>query len=346
MKKSVEIFINIGFWLLIILSAAILEYYSFDNPKPLYLPTSYYFQSSRDALPGIIIVFYLFYLFITPFFLKRKKYGFLILSIILSSILIITLYRLTFLYLMLHIHNHGFLLISMPYYYLNTIILTLMGVGIKSFVLWQNTLKENLALEQIQSKNKTALLLLKAQINPHFLFNTINNIDILIDETPKVASEYLKKLSDILRYVLYETQNDNAELVNEITQIKSYIELQRIRTDNANYVQFNLTGELKDQKIAPMIFLPFIENAFKYSKNKAIENAISINFWVSDDSVRMICKNHYESTNFEVLKSEGLGIDTIKQRLNLLYPDQYKLTIEKAEPWFNVILDIKLKGDN
>ena len=95
-----------------------------------------------------------------------------------------------------------------------------------------------------------------------------------------------------------------------------------------------------------MIFLPFIENAFKYSKNKNIEDAINIHFTVSKDTVKMICKNFYESTHLDVLKNKGLGIETIKQRLNLLYPNNYKLIINRTEPWFNVTLDIKLESGN
>ena len=97
--------------------------------------------------------------------------------------------------------------------------------------------------------SKNALLLLQAQINPHFLFNSLNNIDVLIEETPKIASEYLKKLSDILRYVLYETKEEKTDLAKEIAQIQSYIDLQKIRTSNPNYVNFNITGELKIRKL-------------------------------------------------------------------------------------------------
>jgi LytS/YehU family sensor histidine kinase len=195
-------------------------------------------------------------------------------------------------------------------------------------------------------ESKNALLLLQAQINPHFLFNSLNNIDILIEETPKIASEYLKKLSDILRYVLYETKEDETGLAKEIDQIKSYIELQQIRTNNPRYVSLIIKGEIKEQRIAPMIFIPFIENAFKHCKNKTIDNAIDIEFDIQDKRIKMVCKNYYEANQLEVIKNEGLGNETIKQRLNLIYPKNHELIIDKTEHWFKVTLIVNFKDGN
>jgi len=197
---------------------------------------------------------------------------------------------------------------------------TLLTNAIFFFKNWKEAAvqQEKLKREQLALQYET----LKSQVNPHFLFNSLNNIDILIEESPKRASEYLKKLSDILRYVLYETGGET-DLAKEMTQIRSYIDLQKIRTDNQHYINLKIKGELKDQKIAPMIFLPFIENAFKHSKNKTIENAIDIEFDIQCKKVKMICRNYFEPNHKELIKNEGLGIETIKQRLNLLYPHKY-----------------------
>ena len=217
----------------------------------------------------------------------------------------------------------------------------ILGGFIKLFVNSRNSIVDALEFNRKHMESKNALLLLQAQLNPHFLFNSLNNIDILVEENPKTASEYLKKLSDILRYVLYETKEDETGMAKEIDQIQSYIELQKIRTDNPQYVNFTIKGELKNQKIAPMVFIPFIENAFKHCNNKSIENAIQINFEISDNEVSMHCKNFYEENRLEIIKSEGLGLETIKQRLNLLYPKNHELKIDKTENWFTVSLSIK-----
>ena len=95
-----------------------------------------------------------------------------------------------------------------------------------------------------------------------------------------------------------------------------------------------------------MIFIPFVENAFKHCKNKTIENAINIEFEIDKDSIKMNCNNYYEESKVEVIKSEGLGIETIKQRLNLLYPKNHELIIDKAGNWFSVGLSINLKNVN
>lgn len=174
------------------------------------------------------------------------------------------------------------------------------------------------------------------------MFNSLNNIDILIEESPKVASEYLKKLSDILRYVLYETKEDETTLGREVEQIRNYIELQRIRTANTTFVDFEVEGDVGEQKIVPMIFLPFIENAFKFSKNKFKEHAIVVRFEVTKETVHMQCKNYYETHHLNVIKNEGLGIETIRKRLKLLYPGKHDLEILDAENWFNVSLKINL----
>lgn len=214
---------------------------------------------------------------------------------------------------------------------------------LKGVILWMIDLSEKRALQKRQLKSENALLLLKAQLNPHFLFNSLNNIDILIEESPKVASDYLKKLSDILRYVLYETKEDETTLAREIEQIGNYIELQRIRTSNTDYVDFKVQGDAGEQKIVPMIFLPFIENAFKFSKNKVKEHAIDIRFEITGDEVQMTCRNYYEVQYLNVIQNEGLGIETIRQRLQLIYPKSHSLDIQEEENWFTVQLKITLQ---
>lgn len=346
MKKSVEIIINIIFWLIIV--ALLSKFYydintlfsTFDNPYQFHFDK--YLLFLLHSMPGLIVNYYFFYIYLIPLLLKKK---FLLLtSLALSSSLIsaIVIIVLT--------NGHGFhihnILNGLPFFTILTLIIGIIGGSIKGTILWRSSITERNAFQKKHLESKNALLLLKAQLNPHFLFNSLNNIDILIEENPKIASEYLKKLSDILRYVLYETKEDKTDLVKEISQIKDYVELQKIRTDNPQYVNFSVTGEIKEQKIAPMIFLPLIENAFKHSKNKTINNAINIEFKIDSNSIKMICKNYYETGQFEMRRNEGLGIETIEQRLNLLYPETHELNIDIKENWFNVTLSIKLNDGN
>jgi two-component system, LytTR family, sensor kinase len=344
MKKSVEIIINIVLWFFII---SLL--YTYGRLKVGDFSVLDFLRFVIPILVACFIDFYLFY-FIVPHFLKRKRFIFLTVVLFFSSVFFVLL--INFFFRFQHLAIGYSLEFSFKYFPFSFILffitfpIAILGGSLKGAILWNNSIAEKKALEKKHLESKTALLLLKAQLNPHFLFNSLNNIDILIEENPKTASEYLKKLSEVLRYVLYETKEDETELAKEITQIKSYIELQRIRTDNSRYVNFNITGKLKEQKIAPMIFLPFIENAFKHSKNKTIDNAIDIEFELHENKVKMVCKNYYEANQLEVIKNEGLGIETIKQRLNLLYPENHELIINKTEHWFNVAISIKLKDGN
>jgi two-component system, LytTR family, sensor kinase len=329
MRKLFEVIFNLVFWIIV--------YYL------IYSNYTTRFGWSFDKIPylasvliGPMMSFYLFYLFLIPKLLIRKRYFLFITLGLLSSIVVGYVF-------MVMGHSPDEKIKNLIPVTILALFYGIVGSAIKGIFLLVDSIAERRVLEKKHLESKNALLLLQAQINPHFLFNSLNNIDILIEETPKIASEYLKKLSDILRYVLYETKEEETDLSKEILQIQSYIELQKIRTNNPNYVNIRIIGKLGDQKIAPMIFIPFIENAFKHSKNKTIDNAIDIQFDISDKNVAMVCKNYFESKQIEVIKSEGLGNETIKQRLNLLYPKRHKLVIDKTDHWFNVTLSINFK---
>ncbi len=217
------------------------------------------------------------------------------------------------------------------------------GFLFKTFIEWIYDRKIKAELEK--DKVTSQLELLKSQINPHFLFNTLNNIDVLILNEPKRASDYLKKLSEILRFMLYETNTERVPLSKEIEYIKKYIELQKIRTLNDKFVGLEIVGKMKDRFIAPMIFIHFVENAFKYATNKKIENAISIRFDISDNKVSFLCKNHINSTNVSAHENNGLGFRLIKQRLDLIYRMEYNLNVSHEDNWYIVKLEIQLRND-
>jgi LytS/YehU family sensor histidine kinase len=190
---------------------------------------------------------------------------------------------------------------------------------------------------------QTELALIKARINPHFLFNTLNNIDILIEKDAKTASVYLKKLSDIMRFMLYETTTEQILLLKELEYIEKYIELQKIRTSNQHFVNLQITGNQDGQMIAPMIFIPFIENAFKYTTNKKIEKAINIEVQINEADVFFTCTNIFDDTILVNQKESGLGIELMRQRLKLLYNDKHELEICKNDKIFTVKLKVNTK---
>lgn len=209
---------------------------------------------------------------------------------------------------------------------------------IKGFITWFNEIKLK---ERLKEKNyEMEMALIKSRLDPHLLFNTINNIDALILKDAVEASNYLNKLSDIMRFMLYETMADTILLSQEIAYIEKYIALQKIRTANANYVQFSVSGNTGNRHIAPMIFIPFIENAFKHTNNKKLENAISIAIQVLPGGTQLVCENKFDPRLPVQPAAGGLGNELIQKRLELIYPGRHVLQVIKTNELYSVHLTI------
>lgn len=224
------------------------------------------------------------------------------------------------------------------------IVMTIIGVIsggvaliIKGFITWFNEIKLKEKLREKSHEMEMALI--KSQLDPHLLFNTINNIDTLILKDAVVASAYLNKLSDILRFVLYETAAPKIQLSQEIEYIEKYIDLQKIRTANETYAHFSINGVIGNKRIAPMVFIPFIENAFKHTNNKKIENAITINIHIKDETIQLLCENKFNSKP-EKQTNGGLGNALVQKRLNLLYNGKHSLEVNKTDELYSVNLII------
>lgn len=194
--------------------------------------------------------------------------------------------------------------------------------------------------EDLNKKNyEMELALVKSQINPHFLFNTINNIDVLIEKDAVKASAYLNKLSDIMRFMLYETKTEHIPLSTELTYIEKYIDLQKIRTANEHYVSYMLNGNPGGVFIAPMLFIPFIENAFKHAENKRTGTAIRIRVSIEQEMIIFECENSYVEKP-EMPGQSGLGNGLIKKRIELLYPGKHTLEITDKENVYGIKLSL------
>jgi hypothetical protein len=210
---------------------------------------------------------------------------------------------------------------------------------IKGFITWVEEVKLK---EELKHKNREMeLALVKSQLDPHFLFNTINNIDVLILRDATQASDYLNKLSDIMRFMLFETKTEHILLSKEIEYINKYIELQKIRTANSSYVNFEVLGKVNGQLMAPMVFIPFIENAFKHTNNKKIPQAIDIKIETFVTHTQLICSNKFDPTRILQQQNHGLGNELIKRRLQLLYPDKHVLEVSNNQNVYCVALTIE-----
>ena len=218
------------------------------------------------------------------------------------------------------------------------IITGVVALVIKGFINWFNEKKLKEALKE--KNHQMELALIKSKLDPHLLFNTINNIDALIIKDAVEASDYLNKLSDIMRFMLYETMAEKILLSQEIEYIEKYIALQKIRTANADYVQFSVTGIIGNKMIAPMVFIPFIENAFKHTNNKKLENAIAIHIIISNKTIQLVCENKFDSKPTVRPPDSGLGNELIQKRLQLIYPEKHVLEVNKSNELYTVNLTI------
>lgn len=200
---------------------------------------------------------------------------------------------------------------------------------------------KNIELE----RNKTALAYLKSQINPHFLFNTLNSIyGLAVKEKADKTAGGMLKLSGILRYVLTETQSDFVSLSKEIDYISNYIELQRLRIDTRTNFNFQVKGETDKQMIAPMLLIPFIENAFKYGINPGIEAHIDIAIIVEGETLELHVFNKKIAERKDNSRPDQtmIGIENTKNRLALLYPERHQLDINEDFIDYRVMLRLNL----
>lgn len=198
---------------------------------------------------------------------------------------------------------------------------------------------------QLQKENaQTELSFLKAQINPHFLFNSINSIFAHIDKSNVEAREIVLKFSDMLRYQLYEC---NTELINfekEFAYLNNYVALQRLRKEENLVINIETIGKMTGFEIAPLLLVPFIENAFKYASNHdEKQNFLKIILTKAPTYFNFYCINTRDRiVSRDVVEDSGIGINNVKRRLELIYPEKHELTVNEDDIKFEVNLKIIL----
>lgn len=352
MKKSIIILIHFGFWacyfLLVFIVLAIYAKSGHNaSDQEGRVMTALYSILLFAFIPSVVSYF-AYYFFLFPRYLQQKK---IVLAILYG--LLISLVTSILAYILHRYFIETGQLADMDQGGKNgrstapqtLTVMTFIGalcgtvaLVIKGFITWFNEIKIKEALREKNYEMEMALI--KSQLDPHLLFNTINNIDALIMKDAVVASEYLNKLSDIMRFILYETKGDRIPLAKEIEYMDKYIDLQKIRTSNEHYVHFEVTGKPGNKMIAPMVFIPYIENAFKHTHNKKLENAISIHIFIKDDTVQLVCENRCDPNAKVQHAVGGLGNELIRKRLNLLYPGQHQLDVQKTDDRYSVNLTI------
>ncbi len=185
---------------------------------------------------------------------------------------------------------------------------------------------------------------LRAQINPHFLFNTLNNLYYLAYSKSDNTTEVISKLSQMMRYMIYESNHEKVLLSKEIEYMQNYISLEQLRLNNQVPIQFNVEGETENIMVAPLIFITFLENAFKHGVNNKSTGAwIKISITMKGKQCTYIVENSKVPASADSKEGKsGIGLQNVQRRLELSYPDQYKLKTEDRADRYSVQLDITL----
>ena len=198
----------------------------------------------------------------------------------------------------------------------------------------------------LREKLEAELAFLRAQINPHSLFNGINNIYHLIDQKPKLAKETLLQWSELLRYQLYECREDYIDLDKELLNLQNYISLEEIRKGENTVITTTFPFSKEKYELAPLLLIPFVENAFKHLSHypKKEDNTLDLVLQIEKQQLRMDVSNTFqeEQVKNNVLEG-GIGLENVRRRLNLIYGDSYKLKIHKEGGRFVVRLELPLK---
>jgi hypothetical protein len=200
---------------------------------------------------------------------------------------------------------------------------------------------EKLRSDLVQQRQAGELALLKSQVNPHFLFNTLNNIYSLVYQKSDEAPEAVMKFSSIMRYVLYDSRTEMVLLDKEIEYLVSYIELQKLRIREPDFVLLKVEGNCEGVAIAPMLLIPFVENAFKHAGKENIP-AITVSLFTDLRYIRFEVSN-YKQSDIQVIEKQfsGVGIENIRRRLELIYPGRHHLEIKEENNQFKVKLEIQ-----
>ena len=319
MKKSVITYLHIIFWIAIIATKLV-------TPISTRLLSLVEFAQMTHYLALLFpIFFYIGYFLMKIKWTKRSAFA-SILGVILLYFLLYIFSKKAFAYALTPISSISLWII--------------IGCLFRFFIEWFKKRNEVITLEKENLASNIALL--HSQINPHFLFNTLHNIDALIFDNQEKASKSLIKLSDIMRYMLSDAKSDFVVFQKELDHLENYLSLEEIRLKNPKFLTTSVDVDSAEILIAPMLLIPFVENAFKHSVDSSIENGIEIKVKLKNKKLTFSCKNQYDKSATDKDKVHGIGLATVKKRLDLIYKDKHQLSINADHSIFNVNLELEL----
>lgn len=347
-RRGIEIVVHVVTWIILFIFPILLEQSS--GSRVMHPPMHYVV-----LYLSFLVVFYSNYLLlIKKLLFERRILLYVIINVVLVVVVCMILQHLHEVYKpMFHSMNETLALPpnhKPPRYgkIINDLLSLFMFVGLsvilRMIMRWYELEERNRVLEQ--ERAEVELKNLKHQLNPHFIFNTLNNIYALIAINGDKAQQAVLELSNMLRYILYENKSRYVLVAYEIKFIRNYMELMSLRQNKQTRVSITINTELCDDKyIAPLLFIPLIENAFKHGVNPMGNSYIDISI-VALDSHIIECKvsnSRYPQRSIEE-RGSGIGLDNLQRQLQLLYPDNYTLKFDITDEQYTVVLTINLNS--
>ena len=337
MKRSWQIFWHIIFWLGLIAFFASIARYSGKMTTEAVLIVFVLYGAIN------ISVFYLNYSLLIPRFLDKKNYKLYAAGIV-AAIIAFGLIKYggglvfkSYILVGLRKHESTFWEYFFKTTFTTTVFLFLSAV-LKFTVDW--FLNERVQRDLENQRLSAELSFLKSQINPHFLFNSLNSIYSLAYQKSDTTPEAILKLSEIMRYMLYECNDNKVELTKELQYLQNYIDLQKIRFGNKAFIDFEVTGEVTNQHIVPLLLISFIENAFKHGIANDALAPIKLKINLEDGHLYFFIQNKKHTHNRD--SSGGIGLANVRRRLDLLYPGKYNLDIRDEADTYTCQLSLVL----
>ena len=282
-----------------------------------------------------VIPTYLHFYILNKFFNRKDYYGYILLLITIISLSALIAYY--FFAIVYDVSNH-----YLQWWIDITVVLVLTS-ALK--IIW-NGLAQRLKMQEIRAKNlESELQLLKGQMNPHFYFNTLNNLYSLSLEKSDKVPEIILKLSELMRYILESSKREKVKLEDEITYLKNYLSLEKLRIEDENAIRFETHGNWEGKEIIPMILIPFAENCIKHGVvNSSKGWFINIVLKIDDKKLTFSTENRRKISmdNSNNSTSTKVGLKNVQKRLELLYPNRHHLNIRQNETTYQVSLEIHL----
>ena len=284
-------------------------------------------------------VFYLNALFLLPRFFYNGKYVLYVAFQVLTFLFVMLLHRALFLYF---VPQHHFIFVRSSQHNLIPFLFTVM-VSTTYKVTYDRFKTDAEAAALQRERLKTELSFLRSQVSPHFLFNVLNNIVALVRLKSAELEPTVIRLSSLLQYMLYESDDEKVLLKNEVESLQDYIDLQKLRfSPNMNLQTF---FDVKEEwhSIEPMLLIPFVENAFKHGNGLSLNPEIRIELKESNGKLNFSVRNRYVANDNAKDKTSGIGLPNVKRRLSLLYPNRHILEIDDSAGWYHVDLKLTLQ---